>query len=647
MKPLHELSFNEASTANGLRIPGEDDLSLHVHSSPPPLSCMPASDPGVCVDPCPHLRLLVGRKPNNADCKGVTLHSNDFNAGEALKDTIMEPLRLVTQFHAATSSENSEQEHYVALGPDHRTNCTEAIGPDIVMDEAISFVAEPRKSFERGPAAFNGYLPAFQQSSTETLQALSNLTLKSGSDNHRTSNASNRSSISSSMAIEDKILGASSFETDGSPSKLSSDQKQEDWNMKKQQEYGQALSIKNDEIEGYRQAPHLIQRYHNNPEDKIEYSNMTAKWSDGTPSKYDVPAHCLHTSQPSVRATRAGCEHPCDGVSSADIPGYKLIKKIGKGGFSIVYKGIHIATELPVAIKIINKRRLRDAKERDRIDKEIRAMKHLSGHIAIVQLYEVVETDCFIYLIIEYFEGGTLLDLVRGSTRLAEPHASVLFRQILKALDYCHERKLVHRDVKLENLLLRSDGSLSLADFGLCTYFLNSNSRLKCYCGSPSYAAPEIVNRREYHATPVDVWSAGVVLFAMLCGFLPFHSRNRRVLCQLISKAEWVKPPKDISEEAIDLLQQMLTPNPDARITIKEALSHPWIAHADQCSPSSRAISPWPLIRHGCAEIDIKVAAAWAKLANQELCEILRALASKSYSHLTVGYHLLCEFNSH
>ena len=321
------------------------------------------------------------------------------------------------------------------------------------------------------------------------------------------------------------------------------------------------------------------------------------------------------------------------------IPGYEIEERIGKGGFSVVHKGRHELTRFPVAIKIIDKNLLRDAKERDRVEKEIRAMKHLGGQCSVVQLYDVVETNEYIHLIMEYFEGGTLLDLVQNQGRLCESHAAILFRQLLQGLEYCHQKRLVHRDIKLENLLLKDSHSLYLADFGLCTYFLNSDSKLKCYCGSPSYAAPEIVKRAEYCATPVDVWSAGVVLYGMLCGYLPFHSQNKYMLRRLICSGKWSQLPGDISLEAEHLIRGMLNPDPGTRFTVQQALSHPWLMK--NCPPQIDQILAFSQNINTNQVIDYEIACAWSRLAKYDVDKVIRSISNRICSPITAGYHLM------
>ena len=332
------------------------------------------------------------------------------------------------------------------------------------------------------------------------------------------------------------------------------------------------------------------------------------------------------------------------------VPGYLLGPIVGCGGFSVVRKALHVATGLPVAVKVIDKCRLADAKDRDRVDREIRVMRQLGGHVGIARLLEYAETPQFLYLIMEYCDGGSLLDHVRNCRKISEPEALMLFQQLLAALDHCHRRGVVHRDIKLENILLDGRGGLRLIDFGLCGYFM-PDKHLRCHCGSPSYAAPEIVARREYIATPVDIWSAGIVLYAMLAGYLPFHAKDKRVLSRKIIVGAW-KPPGWISDDALDLLQRMLTQDPSQRITLEGILKHPWVVNGPRWE--GRGEGPGGLLRSpvdtstGGQLPDPEVVAVWAQTmggagGNVDVAALMKGLRQKECNSLTAAYYLLLE----
>ena len=181
---------------------------------------------------------------------------------------------------------------------------------------------------------------------------------------------------------------------------------------------------------------------------------------------------------------------------------------------------------------------------------------------------------------------GTLLDHVRSKKRLQEPEAAYLLQQVVAGLQHCHMREVVHRDIKLENILLGSDNEMKVIDFGLSAFFL-PGKMLRVHCGSPSYAAPEIVARKQYEAAPVDVWSLGIVFFAMLSGYLPFYSNtgNKQELCDKILAGKFGMPDH-VSPLAADLLLRMLCVEPAKRITFEELWEHAWIKQSPKWEPS-------------------------------------------------------------
>ncbi|XP_071658177.1 maternal embryonic leucine zipper kinase isoform X5 [Patagioenas fasciata] len=203
---------------------------------------------------------------------------------------------------------------------------------------------------------------------------------------------------------------------------------------------------------------------------------------------------------------------------------YELRETIGTGGFAKVKLARHLLTGEKVAVKIMDKLALGDDLPRVKI--EIDAMKNLS-HQHICRLYHVIETSKKIFMVLEYCPGGELFDYIISKDRLSEEEARVFFRQIVSAIAYVHSQGYAHRDLKPENLLIDEDHNLKLIDFGLCAkpkggldYHLNT-----C-CGSPAYAAPELIQGKAYIGSEADIWSMGVLLYALLCGFLPFDDDN-------------------------------------------------------------------------------------------------------------------------
>uniref|UniRef100_A0A8C2GT37 Maternal embryonic leucine zipper kinase n=1 Tax=Cyprinus carpio TaxID=7962 RepID=A0A8C2GT37_CYPCA len=253
---------------------------------------------------------------------------------------------------------------------------------------------------------------------------------------------------------------------------------------------------------------------------------------------------------------------------------YEVYETIGSGGFAKVKLGIHILTGEKVAIKIMEKKDLGD--DLPRVKLEIEAMKNLS-HQHVCRLYHVIETSSKIYMVLEYCPGGELFDYIIAKDRLSEEETRVFFRQIISALAYVHSQGYAHRDLKPENLLIDEDHNLKLIDFGLCAKPKGGlGFELLTCCGSPAYAAPELIQGKAYIGSEADVWSMGILLYALLCGFLPFDDDNCMVLYRKITRGKYSNPHW-LSPASILLLNQMMQVDPKRRLTVKQLLDHPWV----------------------------------------------------------------------
>lgn len=218
-------------------------------------------------------------------------------------------------------------------------------------------------------------------------------------------------------------------------------------------------------------------------------------------------------------------EKNCEGKQ---IGGFIIGKTKGKGTFGKVKQGTHIVTGDKVAIKILEKDKIKDQSDIDRINREITILKKVR-HPHVVQLYEMIENNDYLYLIMEYCSGGELFQHIVKNRRLKEPDAAKMYQQILSGIDYIHKLGIVHRDLKPENLLLDHNNCIKIVDFGLSNLY-NQGDKLKTACGSPCYAAPEMIKGERYFGLGADLWSSGVILFAMVCGYLPFEDQNTKKL---------------------------------------------------------------------------------------------------------------------
>ncbi|KAN0060127.1 Protein kinase [Thecaphora frezii] len=251
---------------------------------------------------------------------------------------------------------------------------------------------------------------------------------------------------------------------------------------------------------------------------------------------------------------------------------YTLQQTLGTGSFGKVKLATHSLTGHRVAMKIINRRKISSLDMGGRVKREIQYLK-LLRHPHIIKLYEVITTPSDIIMVIEY-AGGELFQYIVDRGRMSENEARRFFQQIICAIEYCHRHKIVHRDLKPENLLLDEYLNVKIGDFGLSN-IMTDGDFLKTSCGSPNYAAPEVISGRLYAGPEIDIWSCGVILYVMLCGRLPFDDEYIPTLFKKINGGIYTLP-SFLSQEARHLLSQMLVVDPVKRITISEIRGHPW-----------------------------------------------------------------------
>lgn len=310
---------------------------------------------------------------------------------------------------------------------------------------------------------------------------------------------------------------------------------------------------------------------------------------------------------------------------------YELYETIGTGGFAKVKLACHILTGEMVAIKIMDKNAL--GSDLPRVKTEIDALKNLR-HQHICQLYHVLETANKIFMVLEYCPGGELFDYIISQDRLSEEEARVVFRQILSAVAYVHSQGYAHRDLKPENLLFDEYHKLKLIDFGLCAKPKgNKDYHLQTCCGSLAYAAPELIQGKSYLGSEADVWSMGILLYVLMCGYLPFDDDNVMALYKKIMRGKY-DVPKWLSPSSILLLQQMLQVDPKKRISVKNLLNHPWIMQDYNCPVEWQSKSPFIHLDDDCVtELSVH------HRNNRQTMENLISLWQ--YDHLTATYLLL------
>ncbi|XP_074593090.1 serine/threonine-protein kinase BRSK2-like [Brevipalpus obovatus] len=252
---------------------------------------------------------------------------------------------------------------------------------------------------------------------------------------------------------------------------------------------------------------------------------------------------------------------------------YRLERTLGKGQTGLVKLGVHCVTGKKVAVKIINRDKLSES-VLQKVEREIAIMK-LIEHPHVLGLYDVYENKKYLYLILEHVSGGELFDYLVKKGRLTPKEAKRFFRQIISALDFCHSHSICHRDLKPENLLLDEKNNIRIADFGMASLQIEG-SMLETSCGSPHYACPEVIRGEKYDGRRADVWSCGVILYALLVGALPFDDDNLRQLLEKVKRGVF-HIPHFVPSECQDLLRGMIEVDSNKRLTLQEVVRHPWV----------------------------------------------------------------------
>ncbi|XP_018325932.1 MAP/microtubule affinity-regulating kinase 3 isoform X2 [Agrilus planipennis] len=327
------------------------------------------------------------------------------------------------------------------------------------------------------------------------------------------------------------------------------------------------------------------------------------------------------------------------GVYDGKIAGlYDLEETLGRGHFAVVKLARHVFTGEKVAVKVIDKSKLDDV-SKAHLFQEVRCMK-LVQHPNVVRLYEVIDTATKLYLILELGDGGDLYDyIMRHESGLSEQLAKDYFRQIVRAISYCHRLHVVHRDLKPENVVFFENlGVVKLTDFGFSNKFC-PGQKLETSCGSLAYSAPEILLGDSYDAPAVDVWSLGVILYMLVCGHAPFQEANDSETLTMIMDCKY-SVPLHISTECKDLISRMLIRDPEKRATLTEIAKHPWLKQKKEDH-----IDILPLVsREQLCDEDHNFIVQ--KIVNGNIAtkeEIQESLDKNAYNHITATYYLLAE----
>lgn len=250
---------------------------------------------------------------------------------------------------------------------------------------------------------------------------------------------------------------------------------------------------------------------------------------------------------------------------------YELGKTLGSGSFSKVKEGVDVESGNKYAVKIVDKALLTKGHVEQQLKREIAIMK-LLNHPHVLSMVDVLQTGSNIYLVLELLTGGDLFDKLDQAKRFEEPQARTYFQQLVYGLQYLHANDIAHRDLKPENLLLDAQGNLKIADFGF-SRLLNNQQLLQTVCGTPNYMAPEVLKEQGYDGKKADLWSSGVILYAMMAGYLPFDDQNMNVLCDKIEAGDY-RMSRKFSDLAKDIIEKLLTVDPARRIDMEGICGH-------------------------------------------------------------------------
>jgi len=271
---------------------------------------------------------------------------------------------------------------------------------------------------------------------------------------------------------------------------------------------------------------------------------------------------------------------------------YIIKKKLGKGNFAVVRLVERKSDGHHFAAKIIKKKNLKPD-ELATLTDEVEILRKLD-HKNINKLIEIHDSKHHLYMVLELLTGGELFERIVSKKFYNEKDASTVVKQIAEACEYMHKRGVIHRDLKPENLVYLNTSETSpikITDFGLAKMLQDQADLMKTACGTPGYVAPEILKQRKYDCQ-VDLWSIGVILYILLCGFPPFHEKTLRGLYRVIRKGQYSFPDpfwEKVSPEAKDCVKKLLVVDPEKRLTATQLLKHPWVTNTSSASPRNMA----------------------------------------------------------
>ncbi|PAA92358.1 hypothetical protein BOX15_Mlig014157g1 [Macrostomum lignano] len=320
---------------------------------------------------------------------------------------------------------------------------------------------------------------------------------------------------------------------------------------------------------------------------------------------------------------------------------YQLMETIGKGTFALVKLGYHTVLKTRVAIKIMDKDLIGD-NNLIKVYREIEAMKCLR-HPYIIRLYEVIETASQVCLVMEFASKGEVFDYITRVKHLPETEAREIFWQTVCAVSYCHHRRIAHRDLKAENLLLDYRGCVKLVDFGFCNV-MQPNELLNTHCGSPQYASPELFKGEAYDGIKVDVWSLGVILYVLVCGSFPFCGEHLGTIKASVMRG-LVRFPFYLSHSCESLIRWMLNSDPVKRCSIEQVCCSPWMRSSPNWPAYAELMQHYASTKPAAAapeaeELDPAVLSLLSDNFGYDASQVAEAVQRGHYNSLGAAYRI-------
>jgi len=316
---------------------------------------------------------------------------------------------------------------------------------------------------------------------------------------------------------------------------------------------------------------------------------------------------------------------------------YSFGKVVGAGSFAKVRIAKHKLTGMAVAIKTYEKTKIKDSAALKRIHQEIRCMEQLD-HPLVSRFFESIESQKRIHLVMEFLGEGNLCTYIKEKRSLGEDEARKIFAQLAEGLEYMHSHHFIHRDIKLENVLFDEKRNAKLIDFGFSVQ-CKDPKRLKVFCGTPSYMAPEIVRRTEYRGKPVDMWSMGVVLYAMLSGHFPFSAKTYPDLYKKIVRGHF-RFPDSLSSGVRDLLNGLLCLDPNQRMSVEKCRLHPWVRQQPS-PPLINTVAAQFVVSRDAREDVYREAVSRMSALGVSKNQVVEDVTNKRRNPITACYYLL------